>query len=147
MKYLGVIMLALALTACHRDPHCGADVTVILETDGHLGENDHTYYEAVTAELKKDPAHVTNLRSSWDAQRSMDNKAAFITLNLVGQQHEADGFVHSVVEHTPVMPYMRSYIIGPCQTTVGEAIWERHFAGQAPGQIPLGKGWGRGERA
>jgi hypothetical protein len=143
------LLLIGGLTACSsQDAHCGSAVTVFLETSGVLDESEHHWYDDVTAQLKSESAHVQNVKSSWDTQRGADNKAAFVNANLAGEQHESAQVVHNIVEHSPPPTFAeepgktyfkqdRTYVIGPCHSREGEAAWERHLAGTAPGQTPV----------
>jgi uncharacterized membrane protein YdfJ with MMPL/SSD domain len=136
-EIIGVIVLVIgALTACHQrdDSRCGTGVTLLIESGGVLGDDAHRYYDDVTAQLKKDPLHVQNIKSSWETQRSIDNKAAFVEVDLAGQQQESAEVVHNIVDHTPAPTYEKTWVIGPCHSLEGEAAWERHLAGRAPGQ-------------
>lgn len=65
--------------------------------------------------------------------------AAYVQLKLAGQQgetlaNESVEAVRNVVVRTPAPPLEKTYVIGPCHSPQDEAAWERHFAGQAPGQ-------------
>jgi hypothetical protein len=155
---LGAIALVLVggLTACAHDAHdaqCGTAVTVFLETSEVLDEVDHHYYDDLTAQLKKeDPTHLRDVKSSWGTQRSVDNKAAFVEATLAGDQHESTQVVHNIVEHSPPPTFAEepgktyykkdtTYVIGPCHSLEGEAAWERHLAGTAPGQPHVSTPW------
>jgi uncharacterized membrane protein YdfJ with MMPL/SSD domain len=109
-------------------------VTIFLETNEPLGDDTHRYYDSVTRQLKDDPKHVQHIQSSWEDQRSIDNKATYVQVNLAGQQDESVEAVHNIVMQTPAPPGEKTYVIGPCHSLQGESAWERHLAGRAPGQ-------------
>ncbi len=151
MRSSGATVLAWlllgGLTACHQNgsPNCGNAVTVFLETSEHLDETDQHYYDNLTAQLQGDPTHLRDIKSSWDTQRSVDNKAAFVTATLADQQHDSAQAVQNIVEDSPPPTFAeqpgktyyktdKTYVIGPCQSQEGEAAWQRHLAGTAPGQ-------------
>jgi uncharacterized membrane protein YdfJ with MMPL/SSD domain len=109
-------------------------VTIFLETDQRQGEDTHLYYDSVTRQLKDDPTHVQHIQSSWEDQRSLDNKATYVVLTIAGQEDESVEAVHNVVTRTPAPPGERTYVIGPCHSPIGDFAWERHLAGLPPGQ-------------
>jgi uncharacterized membrane protein YdfJ with MMPL/SSD domain len=109
-------------------------ITVFVETNEHLDDETQRYYDSLTQQLQADPKHVQHIQSSWEDQRSVDNKAAYVELNLAGQQDESVEAVHNIVARTPAPQYEKTYVIGPCYSLIGESAWERHLARRAPGQ-------------
>jgi putative drug exporter of the RND superfamily len=118
---------------------------VILEGDQPLGDDAHRYYDSLIRQLQDDPKHVQHIQNIWGdpltaaAAQSIDGKAAYVRLNLAGQQgetlaNESVGAVRNVVMRTPPPPQVRAYVSGPCHSPISDAAWQRHFAGQVPGQ-------------
>jgi predicted RND superfamily exporter protein len=109
-------------------------ITVFLEKMEPLDDETQQYYDRLTQQLQADPKHVQHIQSSWENQRSVDNKAAYVELNLAGQQDESVEAVHNIVARTPAPQNEKTYVIGPCYSQIGEFAWERHLARRAPGQ-------------
>jgi MMPL family len=120
-------------------------VVIFLESDQRLGDDAHRYYDSLIRKLEADPKHVQHIQNFWGdprtaaAAQSVDGKAAYAQLNLAGQHgetlaNESVEAVRNVVMRALAPPQVKTYVIGPCHSLQGEAAWERHFAGQAPGQ-------------
>jgi uncharacterized membrane protein YdfJ with MMPL/SSD domain len=120
-------------------------IAVFLEGMQPLGGDAHLYYDALIRQFQDDPQHVQHIQNVWGnpstaaAAQSLDGKAAYVQLDLVGQLGEAQAnesldAVRNVVTRTPPPPSVKAWIIGPCHSALSDAPWRRHFAGQAPGQ-------------
>ena len=65
---------------------------IILESDKQLGERAHRYYDGLVKELQADPKHVQHVQNVWGdpltaaGVQSRDGKAAYVQLNLAGNQ-------------------------------------------------------------
>lgn len=120
-------------------------VVIVLESMQPLGDSAHRYYDYLIHRLSQDPKHVQHIQNVWGnpltaaAAQSVDDKATYVQLDLAGQRgdtlaNESLEAVRHVVDVTPPPPGVKAYVIGPCHSPRGEAAWERHFAGHAPGQ-------------
>lgn len=150
---IGVIVLVWlligALAGCggvnQKATKSSTTVVLLLESQSPLDDAAHRYYDRLIGQLQGDPKHVLHIQNLWGdprtaaAAQSPDGKAAYVQLNLAGQQdaalaNESVEAVRNVVARTPPPPHMHTWVIGPGQSREGEAAWERHFAGRAPGQ-------------
>ncbi|MDD4867926.1 MAG: MMPL family transporter, partial [Mycobacterium sp.] len=65
---------------------------IILESDKPLGAEAHRYYDGLIKKLEADPKHVQHVQNVWGdpltaaGDQSRDGKAAYVQLNLAGDQ-------------------------------------------------------------
>ncbi|MGE5695282.1 MAG: RND family transporter [Candidatus Sericytochromatia bacterium] len=101
---------------------------VVLEGDEKLGEEAHRYYDELVGKLQADSTHVQHVQNVWGdpltaaGVQSRDGKAAYVQLNLAGDQGSTLGneSVEAVREtvHDSVPPSgLRVYITGPAALT------------------------------
>jgi len=97
---------------------------VVLEGNQPLGEDAHKYYDSLIRQLKADKTHVQHVQDFWgdpftaSAAQSADGKAAYVQLNLAGDQGEtlADesvDAVRNIVQGTPAPKGVKAYVTGP----------------------------------
>ena len=97
---------------------------VVLEGQQPLGDDAHTYYAGLVRELRADPKHVEHVQDLWGDRltaagaQSPDGKAAYVQLNLAGNQgttlgQESVAAVRNIVERTPPPPGLKAYVTGP----------------------------------
>lgn len=97
---------------------------VVLEGQHQLGEEAHTYYDRLVQNLRGDPKHVEHVQDMWGDRltaagaESADGKAAYVQLNLAGNQgttlgQESVAAVRNIVDHTPPPPSVKVYVTGP----------------------------------
>src|ERR1700744_4129687 len=97
---------------------------IVLESDQPLGADAHRYYEALIGRLKSDPKHVQHIQDFWGdpltsaGAQSADGKAAYVQLNLVGNQGETKSntsvaAVRKIVDSTPAPKGVKAYVTGP----------------------------------
>ena len=97
---------------------------IVLESDQPLGADAHRYYEALIGQLKSDPKHVQHIQDFWGdpltaaGAQSADGKAAYVQLNLVGNQGETRSnnsvaAVRKIVDSTPAPKGVKAYVTGP----------------------------------
>jgi len=97
---------------------------IVLESDQPLGPDAHRYYEALIGQLKSDPKHVQHIQDFWGdsltsaGAQSADGKAAYVQLNLVGNQGETKSnnsvaAVRKIVDSTPAPKGVKAYVTGP----------------------------------
>jgi RND superfamily putative drug exporter len=99
---------------------------IVLEGQQSLGEDAHTYYAGLTRQLRGDPKHVEHVQDLWGdrltaaAAQSADGQAAYVQLNLAGNQgttlgHESVAAVREIVNRTPPPPGFKVYVTGPAE--------------------------------
>jgi putative drug exporter of the RND superfamily len=96
---------------------------IVLEGQQPLGEDAHKYYDGLIRRLKADTKHVQHIQDFWGdpltaaGAQSPDGKAAYVQLNLAGNQGEALAnesvdAVRNIVDHTPAPHGVRTYVTG-----------------------------------
>ena len=84
---------------------------IVLEGDKPLGADAHRFYDSLIHKLEQDKKHVQHVQDYWGdtltaaGSQSTDGKAAYVQVNLAGNQgsalaNEAVGAVREIVEHT-----------------------------------------------
>ncbi|WP_264915973.1 MMPL family transporter, partial [Mycobacterium kiyosense] len=69
-----------------------ATVMIVLESDQPLGEPAHHYYDNLIRQLRQQPDHIQHIQDFWGDRltaagaQSADGKAAYVMLNLAGNQ-------------------------------------------------------------
>ncbi|WP_292974949.1 RND family transporter [Mycobacterium sp.] len=97
---------------------------IVLEGDKPLGDAAHRYYQQIITRLKADHADVQHIQDFWSdpltaaGAQSSDGKAAYVQLNLVGNQGETSSNnsvagVRKVVDSVPAPPGVKAYVTGP----------------------------------
>ncbi|MEB3067673.1 MMPL/RND family transporter [[Mycobacterium] vasticus] len=103
-------------------------VMVVVVGQDELGEPAHHYYDEIVAKLVADKDHVEHAQDFWHDRltaagvQSPDAKAAYIMLNLVGNQGmtEANDSVVAVrkaIDDTRAPPGVQAYVAGPAALT------------------------------
>ena len=101
---------------------------VVLVSDQKLGERAHRYYDALVQELKADPEHVQHVQDVWGdpltaaGVQSRDGKAAYVQLNLAGDQgstlgNESVDAVRTIVDESAPPEGLQVYVTGPAPLT------------------------------
>ena len=96
---------------------------VVLEGDQPLGADAHRYYDTLIHKLEGDRKHVQHVQDFWGdtltaaGSQSTDGKAAYVQLNLAGNQgsalaNESVVAVREIVEHTPPPTGVKAYVTG-----------------------------------
>lgn len=96
---------------------------VVLEGDKPLGADAHQYYDTLIHKLERDRKHVEHVQDFWGdsltaaGSQSGDGKAAYVQLNLAGNQgsalaNESVVAVRKIVENTPPPPGVKAYVTG-----------------------------------
>ena len=97
---------------------------IVLEGQQPLGDDAHKYYAGLVRALRDDPKHVEHVQDLWGDRltaagaQSPDSKAAYVQLNLAGNQgttlgEESVAAVRSIVKQTPPAPGVKVYVTGP----------------------------------
>ncbi|MGV0748492.1 MMPL/RND family transporter [Mycolicibacter minnesotensis] len=103
-------------------------VMMVVVGEDELGDAAHHYYDEIVAKLVADKDHVEHAQDFWRDRltaagvQSSDAKAAYIMLNLVGNQGmtEANDSVVAVrqaIDDTPAPPGVQAYVAGPAALT------------------------------
>ncbi len=96
---------------------------VVLEGDQPLGADAHRYYDTLIRRLEADRKHVEHVQDFWGdtltaaGSQSSDGKAAYVQLNLAGNQgsalaNESVGAVREIIEHLPPPAGVKAYVTG-----------------------------------
>jgi putative drug exporter of the RND superfamily len=110
-----------------KETNSGALAMIVLEGQQPLGNDAHRYYDRLIHELENDPKHVQHIQNFWGdpltagAAQSPDGKAAYVQLNLNGNQgataaDESVLAVRSIVDRTPPPNGVKVYVTGPAAT-------------------------------
>ncbi len=97
---------------------------VVLEGQQPLGDDSHKYYAGLIRELRADPKHVEHVQDLWGDRltaagaQSPDGKAAYVQLNLAGNQGTALGdesvdAVRNIIKRMPPPHVVKVYVTGP----------------------------------
>lgn len=97
---------------------------IVLEGEQPLGDDAHKYYDNLIVQLRADPTHVQHIHDFWGdpltaaGVQSADGKAAYVQLDLAGNQgqalaNESVEAVRKVVELTPLPNGVKTYVTGP----------------------------------
>jgi putative drug exporter of the RND superfamily len=95
---------------------------LILESDQTLGDDAHKYYDALIRKLRADP-HVQSVQDFWgdpltaSGAQSNDGKAAYVQVNLAGNQgeplaNESVEAVRKLVSSVPAPPGITTWVTG-----------------------------------
>ncbi|OBI91986.1 RND family transporter [Mycobacterium asiaticum] len=103
-------------------------VMVVLESDKELGEAAHRYYDGLVRKLQADPKHIQHVQNVWGdpltaaGVQSRDGKAAYVQLNLAGNQgstlgNESVKAVRDLVDESAPPNGLKVYVTGPAALT------------------------------
>ena len=101
---------------------------IVLESDKELGDEAHRYYDSLVRELQADPKHVQHVQNVWGdpltaaGVQSRDGKAAYVQLNLAGDQgstlgNESVDAVREIVDDSAPPNGLKVYVTGPAALT------------------------------
>lgn len=101
---------------------------IVLEGDNPLGESAHRYYDTLVHALQADPEHVQHVQNVWGdpltaaGAQSRDGKAAYVQLNLAGDQGSTLGnksvdAVRKIVDRSAPPTGLAVYVTGPAALT------------------------------
>ena len=101
---------------------------IVLESDEKLGEEAHRYYDGLVKKLQADPTHVQHVQNVWGdpltaaGVQSRDGKAAYVQLNLAGNQgstlgNESVEAVREIVDDSAPPKGLKVYVTGPAALT------------------------------
>lgn len=107
-----------------KETNSGALTMIVLEGQQPLGDDAHKYYDRLVNMLEADKAHVQHVQNFWGdpltrgAAQSQDGKAAYVQVNLTGNQGAAAGdesvaAVRKMVQQASPPPGLQVYVTGP----------------------------------
>ncbi|OKH79186.1 membrane protein [Mycobacterium sp. ST-F2] len=122
------LIAAKKIGATYRESDSDSIAMVVLEGDEKLGAEAHRYYDALVTALRSDPEHVQHVQDIWGdpltaaGVQSRDGKAAYVQLNLAGDQgstlgNESVDRVREIVGHVAPPPGLKAYVTGPAPLT------------------------------
>ncbi|MGV0838494.1 MMPL/RND family transporter [Mycolicibacterium thermoresistibile] len=96
---------------------------IVLEGQEPLGDDARAYYADLVQQLRDDPDHVANVQDLWgdrltaSSVQSPDGRAAYVQLNLVGNQgttmgDESVATVRELIERSSPPPGVEVYVTG-----------------------------------
>ncbi len=99
-------------------------VMIVLEGDQPLGDSAHVYYNSLIRQLTADSQHVEHIQDFWGdpltaaGSQSPDGKAAYVQINLAGNQgqakaNESVAAVRQIVSRTHAPDGVKAYVTGP----------------------------------
>src|SRR5271166_780706 len=113
---------------------------IVLESDQQLGDEAHRYYDGLVKKLQADPQHVQHVQNVWGdpltaaGVQSRDGKAAYVQLNLAGNQGSTLGnqsvdAVRRIVDKSEPPKGLKVYVTGPAplSTDMNEAADKSMF--------------------
>ncbi|MEH3140354.1 MAG: RND family transporter [Mycobacterium kyogaense] len=101
---------------------------IVVEGDDKLGTDARQFYDGLIRTLRADTEHVQHVHDVWGdpltsaGVQSRDGKAAYVQLNLAGDQGSTEGIasiesVRHIIEQTPPPPGLKVYLTGPAALT------------------------------
>ena len=101
---------------------------VVLVGDEPLGDAARRYYETLVSKFEADTEHVEHVHDFWGDMitaagvQSSDGKAAYVQLNLAGDQGSTEGnksvdAVREIIHETPPPAGLEAYVTGPAPLT------------------------------
>ncbi|AGP65283.1 putative transmembrane transport protein [Mycobacterium intracellulare subsp. yongonense 05-1390] len=96
---------------------------IVLEGDKPLGADAHRFYDEMIRKIERDKKHVQHIQDYWGdtltaaGSQSSDGKAAYVQVNLAGNQgsalaNEGVGAIRDIVEHMKPPPGVKTYVTG-----------------------------------
>ena len=107
-----------------KESNTDSAAVIVLEGEQPLGDAAHQYYANLIRQLNADATHVQHVQDFWGdpltapGVQSADGKAAYVQLNLAGNQGEALAYesvdaVRNIVQRTPAPDGVKAYVTGP----------------------------------
>ena len=111
-----------------REYNSNSTVMMVVVGDLPLGDDAHQYYDEIVKKLDADKEHVEHVQDFWSDRltaagvQSPDAKAAYVLLNLAGNQgetfaNESVTAVRQAIEDTPAPTGVKAYVAGPAALT------------------------------
>jgi putative drug exporter of the RND superfamily len=110
--------------AVFKESNSDSMAMIVLEGDHPLGAEAHRFYDRMIRQLQDDKEHVQHVEDFWGdpltaaGSQSADGKAAYVQLNLVGNQGQAKAnesvdAIKQLVERTVPPRGVKVYVTGP----------------------------------
>lgn len=101
---------------------------VVLVGDAPLGDSAHQYYDGLLRRLEADTKHIEHVQNYWGdlitaaGSQSTDSKAAYVQVNLAGNQGETLGnesvaALRNIVDTSHPPPGLKVYVTGQAPLT------------------------------
>ncbi|KUH69803.1 hypothetical protein AU184_08725 [Mycolicibacterium novocastrense] len=122
-------MIAMKLMgASFNEFDSNSTVMIVVEGEHPLGPDAHAYYDEIISKLRQDREHVQHIQDFWGdtltaaGAQSPDGKAAYVMLNLAGEQgqtlaNKGVEFVRTVIADTKAPPGITAYVAGSAALT------------------------------
>jgi len=126
------MIAAKRIGATYHESDSDSIAMIVLESDGvragNLGEEAHRYYDGLVAKLAADTRHVQHVQNVWGdpltaaGVQSRDGKAAYVEINLAGNQGSTQGnesvnSVREIVDRSAPPAGLKVYVTGPAPLT------------------------------
>lgn len=122
------LIAAKKIGATYQESDSDSIAMIVLEGDEKLGAEAHRYYDGLVKALQADPEHVQHVQDVWGdpltaaGVQSRDGKAAYVQLNLAGDQGSTLGNasvdrVREIVDRQAPPPGLKVYVTGPAPLT------------------------------
>lgn len=122
------MIAAKRIGATFHESNSDSIAMVVLESDKELGEVARHYYDGLVEKLQADAKHVQHVHNVWGdpltaaGVQSRDGKAAYVQLNLAGNQGSTQGnesvkAVRAIVDDSAPPKGLKVYVTGPAALT------------------------------
>jgi len=118
------MIAAKQIGATFHESNSDSIAMIVLESDKPLGEQAHRYYDGLVHTLQADTKHVQHVQNVWGdpltaaGVQSRDGKAAYVELNLAGDQgstlgNESVKAVREIIDRSTPPHGLKVYETGP----------------------------------
>ncbi|MCV7012693.1 MMPL/RND family transporter [Mycolicibacterium madagascariense] len=122
------MIAAKRIGATYHESDSDSIAMVVLEGDRELGDEARRFYDTLVRELHADPEHVQHVQDVWGdpltaaGVQSRDGKAAYVQLNLAGDQGSTAGnasveALREIVARSSPPAGLKVYVTGPAPLT------------------------------
>jgi RND superfamily putative drug exporter len=122
------MIAAKRIGAKYHESDSDSTAMIVLESGNQLGEQAHRYYDGLVKELQADSKHVQHVQNVWGdpltaaGVQSRDGKAAYVQLNLAGNQgstlgNESVKAVRVIIDRLKPPHGLKVYLTGPAPLT------------------------------
>lgn len=122
------MVAAKRIGATFHESDSDSTAMIVLDSDRALGDEARRYYDGLVTKLQADPKHAQHVQNVWGdpltaaGVQSRDGKAAYVQLNLAGNQGSTRGnesvkAVRDIVSNLARPPGLNVYVTGPAPLT------------------------------
>jgi len=122
------MIAAKRIGATYQESDSDSIAMVVLEGDRELGDQARRYYDSLVRELQGDTEHVQHVQDVWGdpltaaGVQSRDGKAAYVQVNLAGDQGSTAGnasveALREIVARSSPPAGLKVYVTGPAPLT------------------------------